>query len=34
MARKLLIAAAAVGFAALFAKEYPALVREIKIMRM
>lgn len=32
--RKLLIAAAGVGVLALFAKEYPAIIREIKIMRM
>jgi hypothetical protein len=33
--RKWLIAAAAgLGLAAVFAKEYPAMVRELKIMRM
>lgn len=34
MVRKLLLAAAGIGFLALFAKEYPALVREVKMMRM
>lgn len=34
MVRKLLLAAAGIGLLALFAKEYPALVREVKMMRM
>ena len=34
MRKKLLLAAAGLGVLALFSKEYPALVREYKIMRM
>lgn len=32
--RKLLIAAVALGALSIFAREYPAIVRELKIMRM
>lgn len=34
MPTKLLLAAAGLGLLALFAKEYPAVIRELKIMRM
>jgi hypothetical protein len=33
-ARNILIAAAGLGLVAMFAKEFPAIVREIKLMRM